>query len=825
MGETITIKRGGVSVCDAPLTKECTRRYELMTEDSVTLRFSTGYDDVPMFEIGDYVEYDGETFVLKEQPAPTYNASNGGYDFNLVFVAEYMAWSNVLMKSVRAGADGARMFGETEWYYTATLLEHACAVLRCVYLHDGVVKAGDELMELVDIDYGYICNADERKHVSYSGTDVLSAINDLCSAERYGCEWWVTREDGEYMLHFGRLARDAESTREIRQGVDGVITREQSQRKYANRLYVYGGTQNVPYSYRKSLVFNNTRKDGNLGDERRVLEPEMVEGAERVPEYRYMERYAASYSSYGIHAVKERVYIVARDHGDHYGPLSIEAGEYCVHLSQIYYKAETADGEDSGYDIFDGSQLTLCYQLDGGDIERRRVEYSARRNSLRATLGEDLYISTHQSATLCVWLEVNLSFVVITGFLYTYCDSTWQEGPQDAVMDRLDRYETGVTVYDMALGVEFDGRWVRTALGEWIEPDMSVQTTEYEVLDVISTSVPDHYFTADNEDIINGITEMRLLLPKGPRTTSEGFVLNGGYIETTDVAEGRTAAVEASVAHDEIYPMASMSVTDVDDSETRTATVTYGDGTTSEQDYKVYRVFAKMTNGLEGDERREYDFKESYLLKDVSNKLRVKFTEGDLAGMEFEALLEEDTQSYLIVPNNDYGAQLPNERLHPRIGDEMILLGWNPKAMGSLGLIGASEERLLIAAEKDIKEYSEGVYTYKVEMTPNTSDAFALLVDKDGETLTDSDGELLCSDDVDEEPTMPAGSAVTLADSSMFKGGRSGPLRVIGYEKSMDINWDSPRYTIGEIPQPTRTQRIKKTETETHELKIKLQRK
>lgn len=821
MDETITIYRKSEQVHTAPVTKDCTRKYELMKEDKVTLSFATSYNEAKTFEIGDYVVVDGEKFVLNEQTAPTYNPTTGGYDYKLDFVAEYWTWSNTLMKSVKLTTGGAMAFGETEWNLTATLEQHACAILRCAHLQEGNAMSDAQLIKLVRIDTGYIENASEYKHVEFKSVDLISAIEELCKPERYNCEWWFTRENGQYILHFGRLAKAEGSSFVITQGENGIITREPSQRKFANRIFVYGGTQNVPYSYRKQVWLTNDREDGKLWDRTKAISREMVGAKEVTPNVSYLGTYEDTMtpSSEEVFEYSEK-FVISND-----VPMS---GKCMVSLTNI-----ACDFKLKLKQINTGCEISIDPpSLTFGNIKSKyRGDYILDRSERKVGYGGEMYFDDDAIFEINGTRNFTINFFVRLKPAYPTqpwdirrigVDATIELKPKNEsapFVQEIDFENVPIKVTDKE-GNEYDAVLHRDADGEIITSDaVSFENgKQYTISPLINSKVGENYYTPDDgEDVINGLTEMRLRLPQEAQTTPEGYINHHGYIETADAPAKRI--IEDSITHDDIFPqIVSMPVTAVDDSETREATTTYSDGTTSTQEYKVYRIFAKMTNGKEGDEKEEYNFKEEYLLQDVGNKLKVKFTSGQLGGMEFEAIFDEETQSYLIVPNKDYGAQLPSERLRPNIDDEILLLGWNPQSIASLGLIDTAEQRLLEEARKDLKEATEGVFTYRVSMMPDTSDFAAELTDASGETLTDASGETLCSQDIDLEPLFAAGSAVTLHDEALFAGGESNPLRIIGYETKLDIPWDCPQYTIGEIPKPSRTSRINKLETRINEL-------
>ena len=72
------------------------RKFLLMQEDSVTLRFSL-YDPV-YFQLGDYLTYD-KVFDITEIQKPTYNKTPGCWAYEFRFYASYWNWRNNICNS------------------------------------------------------------------------------------------------------------------------------------------------------------------------------------------------------------------------------------------------------------------------------------------------------------------------------------------------------------------------------------------------------------------------------------------------------------------------------------------------------------------------------------------------------------------------------------------------------------------------------------------------------------------------------------------------------------------------------------------------------
>lgn len=80
-----------------PINKGCRRRVQLMTEDSITVKFSD--ENKMRFPVGTRI---GDFYITKEQ-SERYNANTGGYDYELKFDAYYWLWANKLLFYVMPG--------------------------------------------------------------------------------------------------------------------------------------------------------------------------------------------------------------------------------------------------------------------------------------------------------------------------------------------------------------------------------------------------------------------------------------------------------------------------------------------------------------------------------------------------------------------------------------------------------------------------------------------------------------------------------------------------------------------------------------------------
>lgn len=206
----------------------CRRRVQLMNEDSITVKFS---DKTKMkFPVGTRI---GDFYITKEQQEK-YNATTGGYDYELKFDAYYWLWANRLLFYVMPGVTNAPK--ETSFKLTATIDVHASVILRC--LNALGFKYYNSPFR-VDTDEGFSA---EAKYISYANMSVLGGIQAI--AEAYGCEWWVVGNS----IHFGKCSDAGEYDFTVGDNVSSITS--DSKETAPNRLIIFGSDRNLPPDYR-----------------------------------------------------------------------------------------------------------------------------------------------------------------------------------------------------------------------------------------------------------------------------------------------------------------------------------------------------------------------------------------------------------------------------------------------------------------------------------------------------------------------------------------------------------------------------------------------
>ena len=232
-----------------PINKGSKRKFTLMQEDYITLKFSLEHP--VYFNLGDGIDNELGIFELIDLYKPVYNTTTGGYDYELRLDAYYWKWKN--KKFFYTPENAGR---EAGWNLTATLETHLKVFIDNLNVL-GYKFRNQEFIFKIDDTVGQ-----SSKLVSYNNTNLIDALTQM--AETWECEWWIE----DKFICFGRCeysspvdfkAGDLQDTENVNVN---SMQRSDSQTTYATRIYPFGSTRNIPASYRKSLIFDVKEIEG-----------------------------------------------------------------------------------------------------------------------------------------------------------------------------------------------------------------------------------------------------------------------------------------------------------------------------------------------------------------------------------------------------------------------------------------------------------------------------------------------------------------------------------------------------------------------------------
>lgn len=741
----ITIHRTDGTTLTVPITPEARRTWRLMREDNIRLRWDSATEYRAM--VGDRVDDElFGPFYITEAQDPSIDPSTGAYRHDIRFDREYVGWRNVLHMLVYDdnGSDARK---ETEWHLTDNLANQLSVVTR----------------NLAVLGYSYTYSVDDVDEasraiaMSFSGTSIYDALNAM--ADAWKCEWWVTYNSGYTagVIHMGRMETSA-SRYIITLGDNAeTINASKSEAEYANRIFAYGSTRNIPDTYRKTLVFTVTDTQTLAGgtvfrDSARVIRKDMLKIGDTDSEKKTVSLGTPAYEEDGggrqYKAVMSDTVVLSRDTS--FGIAGALSYDMVFTRFGIPEELERTWGWRLKVDdtvLGSGSGIFSTHEeADGRATKSLREDISAS-----ATLAA----GTH-AVTLEIWTDYDefaLSSVTPNSWKLTLTPSGWSvdcplvyNGNTYTVRfnPQSDASSSGFNWFSFPDGAPS---------GFGVGKTYTLPFSDGDSAGLLMLKVPVSYYTDNMGDSMRMVGQKRLMLP------SPGYVQSSGA--------GVRRVVEKVVIFEEEYPKLDLTVADIQ-------TGTYTDNTEWSDGSRSYGTLPKYTVKLK-QSGTDFPFRKDYLTTDP---LSLKFTSGKLLGMTFGVNFNQADMTYTIAFNEDYGAKLPNGVLRPENGDSVVLTGWNTGAIQSLGLVSAAEQRLLADARAYLSAVSE----------PSLSLSCAMMSDRMVSSGLLSEGRKV----------------------RVVRGNLTVDTRVIGYEYKLDIPEDTPVYECGETDAYSRLRALEK---------------
>lgn len=800
----------------------CKERKELMKEDYVELHFNLA--EPVFFPIGSYCTWNDKVYQVTEIQSPTYDSNTGGYQYELKLEAYYFAWKNRMYKYKSEYNNTL----EASFNLTANLEEQVRTLVRCLNDVEGMCYNGTE-------KYGFYVPKDDDdlkkvKTQSYSSVNYIDALAQI--AEAWDTEWWVI----DNVIHFGKC-QDADGT-----NVDFILGKNvesmdgsKSETDYATRVYAFGSSNNLPANWDKGDVeLTVTGLKGTTDSW--YFSSEYPFYSEYFDKVSQMKVEKPAVNDFGTISIDKKTfyysdkYLVGAANGAKTEYISITA-KNAVKLREGSHEEQnsgvglllswsTVGPIDSQWYI-SGRIYAIVRCVDSGKgsavkiggKEYERVlaykEYSLNLNEYGSGSGQqyNLYqfcipsvkLTEETSVTIEYLLVLELSARGVEGKL-SISDETASLGFATTKDDSYTQAECKITFTKTKK--EAKAIWYNTT--QYIEPTLGVHTSMFKIAksaitlkggekftldNLVKAKLPTHFFPANKQyaEVIKALAETRLTLP------------SPGYIDTQEAKDGEI--VEKVLVFDDIYPRTKSEITEVRD---KLQNVVDENKQPTGEKYTEYYI---KTNS--------FVFDSAWQLPNGEN-MQVIFQSGPLAGLTFDVLFNSsetpteptiDHQFFRILRKQfDGGLYLPNKSMHPKEGNEFILTGWDSSRIADLTLIDNAQEELATETQKQIKKMMIDPNTY--ECTLFSDIAYGVrektnITDDSGNTLVDDYGNEIVQDysgsDLDAKNAwdFDLGRRVTMYNAALFRSGKR-ESRVMGYEKKMDIPYDSPIYIIGE---------------------------
>lgn len=721
-------------IFSTPVNKGCKRKFELMKDDYITLKFSLLSPIT--FKLGYYTICDFGRFEIVNEQNPTFNTSTGGYDYELKFEAYYMKWKNKIFKyTPETGGN------EASWSLTAQLSEHLDILLRNLKVW-GYQYEGTDFVYEIDSDVNI-----DALFITYSNTRLTDALTAM--AEAAGCEWWVEGNT----IRFGRCENGEPVEISLEENAK-TMSLSKSSGDYFTRVFAFGSDRNIGGRYRKKLEFTANSVNGYIiKDKLKPVNPAFFRDG------------LMTYDEFGIDPISES------------GDLSSDSKEIIVDIfhsivKQVPYNIIVTG--DVSIDLSDFARLEPTFNITIGVVSGNIIKYEfiqGAYSSYSFTPRENDYIFHINFNGNFYGIindnipEYNKLFLVkidgpgYIGTFYRYDISvsfkaTSQFGKINTFLNLTDGTSYPVTINPSCSSYSSD------EAGEILLESQIKQDTKFTLDGIVKTKVPLGYFDSDVDGLtVNGVVQRRLMLP-------EGTPYIDVYPNMSD-----DEVIEGIVTFDYVYPRKTLTIDAVEE---EMVDQTEDDKPTGIK-VPVYRI---KTTGLTG-------FEETYV---IGNELTLTFQAGNetgklgdkLAGLSFGLTFLKDKSNesetwFEVVANEDYGGRLPDTIMKPSVGDKFVMAGYDTEYMFD-NLIPEAEQELKSEAEKYAEKIRNNIGTLSAPLYSDWSKSYI------------ENKNILHPFNV--------GQKVTVNNPAIFETPRT--MRVIGYEVNLDIPWDSPSYTIGE---------------------------
>lgn len=731
-----------VLVLSTPIGVGSKRKFELMKDDYITLKFSLL--NPISFKMGCYAECDFGRFEIIEDQKPSFNNSTGGYDYELKMEASYMKWKNKVFKyTPETGGN------EAAWDLTAQLSYHLDIFLRNLKVW-GFQYGGEDYEYEIDNDV----NVDALV-MHYSNTNLIDALTSL--AEAANCEWWMEGKK----IRFGRCEKGEAVEISLGEEVE-TMSLSKSSGDYFTRIYAFGSTQNISSRYRKKLEFKVDKVSGNIiKDSIRRATPDMF--MDKLVTYDEWDKKMSASGSMSMYGGEDNTNHMKGEVWTNPFEPEYKDVPYSIDMTGL-----SGTGGNISFDFsnYTGIQFNITLKFVSGDVSdfvelyRSESQFISERNNstYKAELEKSFRGSLQSSVPngkiwLVLCLEAYKSPTSEQKFLIPYTvegniKGISEYGKVDTTLSVIEGEDHSVTINPQYYPYDNDKA-----------SDISISSPinigeKFTLSGIVKLRVPLGYFDSDVDGLtVNGVVQRRLMLPEGTP-----------YIDVyPDMSPDEV--IEGIVTFDYIYPRKVLSISSVEEEMIDTT-----EGEEKKPTGMKVPVYTIKTTGLVG-------FDKSYV---ISEELTVTFQTGKLAGLTFGLTFLPDKSDgtstcFEIVANEDYGGRLPDTVMKPEANNEFVMAGYDTEYVFE-NLVPEAEEELKTETEKYAEKIRNNIGTVSAKLMSDWSKAR--------------------NETQDTPCPFGVGQKVRVNNSSFFPSPRT--MRVLGYELALDIPWDSPVYTIGE---------------------------
>lgn len=239
------IQRGSRTIVSA------TQNKAILSDDSVTLRVAS--KSVLDVKVNDTFEVFGEIYRINQEPTVQKNSS---FEYDYTIVGQGVMFDLLRCKFFNSDGNGWKsdlefpIIGDLELFLTV--------------LKNNMLRFGGNW------EVGSIPRDTETKTINFDDDSCLSALQKICN--EYKVEFWIKQEGGKFYIHTGQFGSTLPISFEYGKGkgLYQLTRRSVDEQQIINRLYAYGGSENIPAGYR------NFAKRLQISDNSYLEDAEMI---------------------------------------------------------------------------------------------------------------------------------------------------------------------------------------------------------------------------------------------------------------------------------------------------------------------------------------------------------------------------------------------------------------------------------------------------------------------------------------------------------------------------------------------------------------------
>ncbi len=223
-------KDNGSVIASVPVTADCVYYKELMSEEYVQLAFSAA--EILPLKRGDYVDIENiGRFEIVTLTPPERDTSTGGWKYEQKFLPVWGRWADRIMFYDRQrGSEKTWKMTQRPEYFMEVFIGN----LRAAGFDDGK-----------QWNYAIDASLSEMKLVTFDATSLLDALSLI--AEAWETEWWI---EG-HTVHISKCQYGTPVVLEEGAIIQKMTRDDSKDTSFANRLYAFGSTRNLPKNYRR----------------------------------------------------------------------------------------------------------------------------------------------------------------------------------------------------------------------------------------------------------------------------------------------------------------------------------------------------------------------------------------------------------------------------------------------------------------------------------------------------------------------------------------------------------------------------------------------